>query len=197
MMTIKTYIKENLALVIGLSLPIILIVLFFAATVIPKSMVPPPQYKMLFTVVKYDYANPPAHLFSYSVKDRKLMVTAKHVENKAINASQNILMAYDPATQTTREIQHDTAAAEAAPGAVLLVESTKAMELDTASVSPDGYSLDRPNYQDGGLVGGLFGGGYRNSQYRIVKGSVAYPLPRSVQYDYYNQVNFLGWIIKE
>ena len=50
-------------------------------------------------------------------------------------------------------------AAEAAPGAVLLVESTKAMELDIASVSPDGYSLDRPNYQDGGLMGGLFGGG--------------------------------------
>jgi hypothetical protein len=197
MMTIKTTIKENLALVIGLSLPVLLIVLFFAATVIPKSMVAPPQYEMLFTVAKYDYANPPEYVLSYSVKDRRLMVTAKKTEGKTLNPSQNVLMAYDPKSNTSREMQIDTSAAEAAPGAAVAIEDVETFEIDTAAVSPDGYQLEGPNYQDGGLVGGLFGGGYRHSQYRITKGSVAYPLPRTGQYDYYNQVHFIGWIIRK
>jgi len=33
----KNWIKENLVLVVGLTLPLLLIVLFFVATVIPKA----------------------------------------------------------------------------------------------------------------------------------------------------------------
>lgn len=67
-MTIKNFVKENLVLLIGLILPLLLIVLFFVATVIPKSMATPPQYEMLFTVVKYDYQNASDFLLNYSVK---------------------------------------------------------------------------------------------------------------------------------
>lgn len=195
-MAIKTYIKENLVLVIGLSLPLLLIVLFFAATVIPKSMTAPPQYEMLFTVTKYDYQDAPESLLNYTVKDRKLVATAKRNENKPINSNQNTLMTYDPKTQSVREIQVD-AAAVSTSGKAVVVEETKHFEIDPSAVSPDGYSLEEPNYQDGGLIGGLFGGGYNNAQYRIVKDSIGYPLPRSVQLNYYNQVKFIGWVIKQ
>ena len=55
----KNFIKENLVLVIGLALPVLLVVLFFVATVIPKAYNTPPQYEVLFSVVNYNYQNRP------------------------------------------------------------------------------------------------------------------------------------------
>ena len=43
-MPLKNFIKENFVLVVGLALPVLLVVLFFVASVLPKSMAVPPQY---------------------------------------------------------------------------------------------------------------------------------------------------------
>jgi len=199
----KKFIKENLVLAIGLTLPLLLIVLFFVATVIPKSMATPPQYEMLFTTVHYDYQNASDYQFDFSVKDHQLMVKAKKSDDKKSddkyrNYNAKKLMAYDGKTETVREISFDTdiAGAAAVNGEVVLDE-TKTMRVDTASNSPDGYVLEGPNYGGGGLVGGMFGGGYRNSAYRLTKGSVAYKVPNAQQNYYYNQMQFVGWVVKK
>lgn len=194
----KKFIKENLVLAIGLTLPLLLIVLFFVATVIPKSMATPPQYEMLFTTVHYDYQNASDYQFDFSVKDHQLMVKAKKSDEKNRNYNAKKLMAYDGKTETVREVSFDTdkAGAAAANGEVVLDE-TKTMQVDTASTSPDGYVLEGPNYGGGGLVGGMFGGGYRNSAYWLTKGGVAYKVPNAQQNYYYNQMQFVGWVVKK
>jgi hypothetical protein len=78
----KNFIKENLVLVIGLTLPLLIILLFFVATVIPKSMGTPSQYEMLFTTMKYDYQNKPDYLLDFSVKDKHFMVKVKKNDGK-------------------------------------------------------------------------------------------------------------------
>ncbi|HSI44211.1 MAG TPA: hypothetical protein VK949_07705 [Methylotenera sp.] len=195
-MAIKRFIKENLVLVIGLSLPLLLIVLFFVATVIPKSMATPPQYEMLFTVTKYDYQNAPDYLLSYAVKDKHLVVKAKKNEEKPRNSNINTLLAYDAKTETVREINIDTSKLTET-NSEMVVEETKNYVIDNSTVSPDGYKLEGPNYSGGGLMGSLFGGGYRNTGFRITKGNVGYKLPETQQDFYYNQVKFIGWIIKK
>lgn len=195
-MAIKRFIKENLVLVIGLSLPLLLIVLFFVATVIPKSMATPPQYEMLFTVTKYDYQNAPDYLLSYAVKDKHLILKAKKNEEKPKNSNINTLLAYDAKTETVREINIDTSKLTET-NSEMVVEETKNYVIDNSTVSPDGYKLEGPNYSGGGLMGGLFGGGYRNTGFRITKGNVSYKLPETQQDFYYNQVKFIGWVIKK
>ncbi|NOS95053.1 MAG: hypothetical protein HOP26_01355, partial [Methylotenera sp.] len=73
----KNFIKENLVLVIGLTLPLLLIVLFFVATVIPKVMGTPPQYEMLFTTNHYDYQNPADYLLEFAVKNQQLTIKVR------------------------------------------------------------------------------------------------------------------------
>ena len=73
----KNWIKENLVLAIGLTLPLLLIVLFFVASVLPKSMGKPPQYEMLFSTMKYEYQKSPDYVLDFKVKDKKIMVSAK------------------------------------------------------------------------------------------------------------------------
>ena len=191
----KKLIKENLVLVIGLALPVLLIVLFFVATVIPKSMATPPQYEMLFTTTKYDYQNKPEYVIDFNVKNQQLMANSKKNDEKNYNNATKILMAYDGKTETVREIKID--ASKLTEGNEVLLEETKNLSIDTAVISPDGYMLEGPNYGGNGLVGGLFGGGYRNTGYRLKKGGVGYKVPNMQPDYYYSQLQFIGWIAKK
>jgi hypothetical protein len=165
------------------------------ATVIPKSLGTPPQYEMLFTTTKYDYQNKPEYVLDFNVKNQALTVKAKKYDEKNNSNMSKILMAYDGKTETVREIKVDES--KFADGSEVLLEETKNMTIDTAMVSPDGYTLEGPNYGGNGLVGGLFGGGYRNGGYRLKKGGVGYKVPTLQPDYYYNQVQFIGWVVKK
>ena len=104
-------------------------------------------------------------------------------------------MAYDGKTETVREIKID--ASKLTEGNEVLLEETKNLSIDTAVISPDGYMLEGPNYGGNGLVGGLFGGGYRNTGYRLKKGGVGYKVPNMQPDYYYSQLQFIGWIAKK
>ena len=197
-MSLKTMIKQNLVLVVGLTLPLLLILLFFIASVLPKSMGTPPQYELLFTTTKYE-TQPPDYVFDLSVKDRQLMVKARKNDQKERVYQSVRLMAYDGRSETVREIPLDTAklAQQALLEAVPLHETT-GWQIDTASVAPDGYVLDTPNYGSHGLLGGLFGGSYRNNEYRLKKGSVGYKVPTLQPGNYYyGQLQFIGWVVSK
>ena len=191
----KNWIKENLVLAIGLTLPLLLIVLFFVASVLPKSMGTPPQHEMLFTTMKYEYESSPDYLLDFNVKNKQLMVKAKKNDDKGKNFNSKRLMAYDGKTETVREIAIDVS--KFANESEVILDETKNFSIDTSAVSPDGYALEGPNYGNNGLVGGLFGGGYRNNGYRIKKGSVAYKLVNTPVDYYYDQVKFIGWVVKK
>ena len=104
----KNWIKENLVLVIGLALPILLIVLFFVATVIPKMVSTPPKYEVLFSVQDYGYQNKPDYTIDFNVKNNQLMVKAKKTDGKDNYYNSKKLMAYDAKNEVMREISIDT-----------------------------------------------------------------------------------------
>ncbi len=195
----KNFVKENLVLVVGLTLPLLLILLFFVATVIPKALGTPPQYEMLFTTTRYDYQNPPEHYLDFSVKNQKLMIKVRKADDKNRMAYHTkLLMVYDGRAETLSEIHIDMAqAAKIADGNDAVLQETSGWIIDASTVSPDGYTLDGPSYRSGGLVGDIFGGGYRNHDYRLKKGSVCYRLADIKGGIYYNQMQFIGWVIKK
>ncbi len=194
----KNWIKENLVLAVGLTLPLLLIVLFFVASVLPKSMGTPPQHEMLFSTMKYEYQKSPDYLLDFKVKDGKVMVSAKKLDEKNNSGSSTKLMAYDGKTETVREIIIDNAkAGAAAVNGEIILDETKSLTIDTNVTSPDGYVLEGPNYGSSGLVGGLFGGGYRNSGFRLKKGAVGYKMPNMQPDYYYSNVQFLGWVVSK
>ncbi len=196
----KNFIKENLVLVIGLALPVLLIVLFFAATVIPKIYSTPPQYEVLFSVQDYGYQNKPDYTIDFNVKNQQLMVKVKKTDGKDNYYNSKKLMAYDAKTEVMREITIDTSQfvdSKSAGDTEILLAETKNMTIDTAMVAPDGYMMENQRYGNNGLVGGLFGGGGYNSGYRLKKGSVGYKINTLQNNYYYDQLHFIGWVLKK
>lgn len=191
----KNWIKENLVLVIGLTLPLLLIVLFFAATVIPKMTGTPPQYEVLFSVQDYTGQNKQDYIVDFKVKDKQLMIKTKKADDKSYSYNSKKLMAYDAKTEVMREISIDDS--KFSDGAEILLEETKNMTIDTAMQAPDGYMLENQGYSGTGLIGGLFGGGYRNHGYRLKKGNVGYKINMQQNNHYYDQLSFIGWVVKK
>ena len=191
----KNFIKENLVLVIGLALPVLLIVLFFVATVIPKMNSTPPQYEVLFSVQDYTSQNKQDYILDFKVKDKKLMVKSKKTDEKNYYNNYKKLMAYDSKTEVMREISID--ANQLIDGGEILLAETKNMTIDTAMQAPDGYMLENQGYSGTGLVGNLFGGGYRNHGYRLKKGNVGYKINTQQNNYYYDQLSFIGWVVSK
>ncbi len=191
----KNFIKENLVLLIGLALPVLLIVLFFVATVIPKMYSTPPQYEVLFSVQDYTSQNKQDYIVNFKVKNKQLMIKTKKADDKNYSYNSKKLMAYDAKTEVMREISIDES--KFSDGAEILLEETKNMTIDTAMVAPDGYMLENQGYSGTGLIGGLFGGGYRNHGYRLKKGNVGYKINTQQNNYYYDQLSFIGWVVKK
>ena len=191
----KNWIKENLVLVIGLTLPLLLIVLFFVATVIPKMTGTPPQYEVLFSVQDYTGQNKQDYIVDFKVKDKQLMIKTKKADDKNYSYNSKKLMAYDAKTEVMREITIDDS--KFSDGAEILLEETKNMTIDTAMQAPDGYMLENQGYSGTGLFGGIFGGGYRNHGYRLKKDNVGYKINMQQNNYYYDQLSFIGWVIKK
>lgn len=195
-MTLKNVIKDNLVLVIGLTLPVLLIAIFFLATVLPKSLAPPPQYELLFSYVRYDYQNPAPVNVDFIVKDGKVTTRVSRADKKFQNYNVKKLMVYDPKTEAVREIPYNLPAlADDADFAEAALAETQDFTVDSSTASPDGYSFEGPNYGHTGLVTDLFGGGYRHQAYRIKKGSVGYKIPATQNDYYFNNLQFIGWIV--
>ena len=53
-MALKKFLKENLVLTMSIGLPVLLVILFFLTSVLPKSLAEPPQHDLLFSVLRYD-----------------------------------------------------------------------------------------------------------------------------------------------
>lgn len=196
MSTLKNFIKENFVLVIGMTLPVMLIVLFFVASVIPKSMGTPPQYEMLFSISRFDYQNRLPNNVDFVVKDGVLKVRITKNDIKDNNLKFKKLMAYDGKTDSVKEISFDISKiGDVADGTEIILDETKNMTIDPSNKAPDGYAFDGPSYGSGGLATELFSGGYRNQGYRVKKGSVGYKLPNTSRDYYYDNVQFIGWVV--
>ncbi len=190
----KKFIKENLVLVLGLTLPLLLIVLFFFASILPKMLGEPPQYAMLFVSTNYQYNDKVDYILDFDIDNERVVVKLKDKEDKKYSSERTEkLFVYDGKSQTVREIKVDDS------GLIKNVEVPVAeaskMVVDSSRISPDGYTFSGRQYGSRGLIGGLFGGSGR-SNHRIVKGNVSYKLPINWPRYYYNQLTFLGWVVE-
>ena len=196
-MALKNFIKENFVLVVGLALPVLLIILFFAASVVPKSMVAPPQYEMLFTETRYDSQSP--YNMDFFIKDGALKARVWKLTQPGATVNRKKLMAYDGKTQSVREIPYDVSKLGNVPNmAEVSLDEFKNMKVDGSTKAPDGYEFENGGYSSGGLVGDIFGGGYHAGAPRIKKDSAAFKIPNGSNNNYnYYDIQFIGWVIQK
>lgn len=190
-MSVKNFIKENLALTAGIVLPVMLVIFFFAASVIPKSLADPPQYELVFSGRKYNNNQPSDHVASYAVTNGVLHVKVIKAQNPDYQT--NTLHIYDPKTNIIRDITPPLDRI-----GTFAIKETAGATLDTANIAPDGYEFESGYDGSGGLPMTVFGGGggYRDDGLRLQKNGYRFKIPYDKRNNYYS-AEFLGWIVKK
>jgi len=197
-MPLKNFIKENFVLVTGLALPVLLVVLFFVASVLPKSMAVPPQYEMLFTEMRYDNQSMSPYNVDFFIKDGVLKARVWENPRQGGMVNRKKLLAYDGKTQSVREIAYDVSKIGKVPDQTeVVLDEVKNMKVDGSEKAPDGYEFENGGYGSGGLVTDIFGGGYRTGMPRVTKGAAVFKIPNNGNNYYGTNIQFLGWVIQK
>lgn len=193
----KGFLKEHFVLIIGISLPLVLSLVFFASANLKLQTVPPPQYAVVFAQDFY-YRNNPEYPYKIAVNEQKVLelrYTPAANQDNAVTWQIPQLYLYEPKTKKIERVDLP----EITPGekAVLPIEALKTKKLDTSLTSPDGFTFRTEYRGSGNLMTEVFGGG-SNGRNRIIlsKDGADFPIKVDEPY-YYGQGELIGWVIEE
>lgn len=194
----SSWLKDNLVLVAGITLPVIIVVLFGAASIVPTYTNEPPRYSVVYTDDYYSGYDSSSQRVKITVEEGKVKVTTRPKTDENKYHSMPKIYVYNPTEKIATEIKYDLADAE--ENGEVKVKELENLTLDTTNKAPDGYVFENytnSGYNDAIFFGGLFGGGYRNGcslskdGYRV----------RIKSQDRYNNYcynhKFLGWVVSK
>jgi hypothetical protein len=199
-MGLGKFVRENLVLLAGIALPIVMMAGFLIASSLPQQLGNPPQYDLVFFTDDYSSSsagNIPVAV-KLVVKDGVLVAQYAPVTQENSYGTWKKIYRYEAATQTVREIPFGFPA-DLDSITTLREEPVAGLadaKLDTRLQAPDGYELSSDEYRGNGLIGDLF---WRNGsgrpRLRNGASSVALDLASDTQSYLYSNVQFLGWVV--
>jgi len=199
----KDLFKENLVLIVGLTLPVLLMIGFLIASSLPP-LGDPPKYDLIFTTQDYQGpANLPVTV-QLIVKDGVLRAQyVRWLPGPNAFVTNNVwkkLYIYEAGRQTVRELPFGLPAGIDKIEGIKeeVVEATKGMKLDTTLKAPDGYELTHEGYRYRGLVNDLLWNfSHSSNKMRLRKGATSFPLStgKNDSYFYYGDAVFIGWVV--
>lgn len=193
----KSFIRENMLITAGIALPLVVVILFASASMLPHLYTAPPAHDLLLSVRYYNVAAEAPVKLRLSVRNGRLKASIGHV---AAHESATIpkLFRYSQAAGAVQELDIPIPdnVEELAPGSELPVPELAGLTVSGALVAPDGYEF-RLGGRGGGLMTNLFGG--RSMRQPVIsKDGVAIRINVPSSENYWNgRVVFLGWIVNE
>ena len=197
------FLKDNFVLVVGLTLPILLMIGFIVFSTLPRSLSNPPQHDLIFAVPDFSVSsnNFPVYV-TLIVRDGVLKARYTRVAQAPnggyYGGSWKKLYRYQAGPQTVRELPFGIPldVASIAPLREDTVDATKDLKLDTTLRGPDGYELDYGGSRGRGLLTDIFWSS-SSSEPRLRKGASSVRLRTGDGRTsfYSGSVEFVGWVV--
>jgi hypothetical protein len=187
----KHFVKENLVLMVGITLPLLLTVIFFIATQFDRSVTDPPRHSVVYASNYYAHNNMKAP-YRLIVKDSTLhfKYTPPKDDDKR-HWQKPRLFVFDPVANESKEIELP-AIDDPEEKVDIIISELTGQNMNTLKTSPDGYTFEYNYRGNGNLMTELFGGGYRSrTQYVLRKGASSVKVPNAIRYN----AQFIAWIV--
>ena len=167
--------KENIPLIIGLCLPILMIIIVALSIYLPTLFAPEPTHNFIYTTWHQNYASHHFYVDNGKIVQEE---SSPPYEDFKGNLSTPKLFIYDINTNEVKELS---------------LEQAQKYTLDSSNTSPDGFEITY-GHDD---CDPFFGGG-RNYGTVYLKGhhiSKKLNIEREANY-YWRNFNFIGWVIE-
>jgi hypothetical protein len=198
------FVKENLVLFLGLTVPVIVMLLFFIANAFDHSASLKPsdlRYPILLSAQTTSNNSTPFNAQVF-VENQTLYVQYTHVERGVGSVPE--LYIYEPATQKLKKLDFPPPAVNDSSvfDKKTPVMATQTMKIDTTLTSPDGFEFKYSNdeYHNDGIINELIVGGSTGEMDGpyLKKGSSYFPLLlRNQLGGRYFQTQFIGWVVSK
>ena len=183
----KQVLKENLVLVAGIVLPLILCVVFFVAQKVSTMGIDPPQYAIVISDRSFHRNN---EQWSYEVKEGRLSLSYTPPE-KGDYWNPPVFYIFDPKTKNLKTIKVPVGMNRELSANIVL-EEFKDVKLSTDTKSPDGFEFMGGGYTGGaGIMTALFDGGNRQT-FVLKKEGLRVKIPID---KYLYDATFIGWVM--
>lgn len=184
--------RKNPALATGITLPIVMVLLFSVAALIPRLLVEPPHYGLLFSMKSYSPDG--EYDYRFTVENNALKWEMRRLPASKGEGGYNYrLYWYDPANKFVHELPLETSRYVGTSWVTLPLKETEQWKISPELVAPDGYRLhnDYKRTSDLGLI--LFSGSQRNAIH-IAKNSRIISIYPPKTSRAINIPEFIGWI---
>lgn len=192
----KAFLRQNLMIVVSIALPLLVVIFFALASLLPSLYSNPPQHDLLLSLQERSSAKTSHFRFSLMVRDERLV--ARVAGTEAGNYSYNPrLFRYDhesgEVTEVSIPVPENADALEdgfefAIPG---LVETRVSDSLQ----APDGYEF-RGRSRGGGLLTEMFGGSRNRTDVSIARDGAVFRVRLPTADYWYSDVRFVGWVLE-
>lgn len=183
----KDFFKENFVLAIGITLPLILIAIFYIAGQTARISVEDPKYSALFAT-NYHPSNKD-YPYSIFLDDGKITVNYRETKNPHYQIPK--LFIFDHKTLLAEELPIDFHNVENGRVVSPTIDDLNLRKFIKGTKSPDGYSFEYHHRSSGGLVTELFGYNRYRTYHALKNGPRAIPIKGT--HNYYG-ASFIAWI---
>ena len=194
---IKKLLREDAVIALSVALPVLVVALFSAATLLPRILVDPPVYSLLLVD---DTANvsisSPVNIDLSVVNDRVRVRISKRQEDEREQFPR--IYIFDHATASVRDIPIPLPddIDQLKDGTEIVIPGLTNLKISAAFRAPDGYEFQGFANGGAGLMTGLFVGNRTRNGVTIAKDGAIVRIRLPVANDWYSDIRFLGWVVE-
>lgn len=197
----KNFLKRNFVLVLGVSLPVLLIAALLLLHGMSRLTATPPAYPVLYVSYETYFGG---QFYDFDVDDAgRLQIGFEFPQGnpdatrrQSADATLALFDANSDSLSTFRlEAPDDPPQEKRIELAV--PEALSALSFSERVRAPDGYRLELSTYRGGGLLREIFGTGGRSRHHRLVKDGVSFRVPDVADRSYGIHDAFVGWVVGE
>jgi hypothetical protein len=186
------FFQKHLIVAVSVALPLLLVLLFAVAMVIPRLSVEPPQHALLVSTPWYQDGRQVNGSLHFEVNEGQLYFRFNANPNPNFILPVSRLHLFDPSTGALQEINY-AVPNELEDNTLYPVVELADSDFSGSSLSPDGYVFDN-SYR--GSRGFLFMNGYRYSA-KIEKQGRVVKIPAINDAQYAGSPQFVAWVQEE
>ncbi len=191
----RTFLRKNMMIVVSIALPLLVILFFALASVLPGLYTTPPAYDFLLTLQGAATAKTAQVRINLTVSDGQVKAVASKTDGSHYDNSPRLFRYHHLTGEVTEiSIPIPESISGSDDGSVIPIPKLTGLRVSDKLRAPDGYEFNGSR-RGGGFVTELFGGSRKQNDVRISKNGavVRVRLPTS---DYwYNGARFLGWVL--
>jgi hypothetical protein len=180
---------RNWLLIAGISLPVVLLGVFFLISVVAQQVVEPPSFDLYYNKYEYTATELVPVQLTYSVVLDRLQVNG--VANRT--AYRNRLYRFDVRNQKSTEVTIEIPKTLTDGNAVIEVIALASARVSPEREAPDGFVFRNGRDRGPGLIGELFSS--RNHQGFTLESSGATFHYETIGTSASSEIQFVGWVI--